>query len=663
MVWACLVCACVGCSDSDRTPGQPDASAGDGGGVDAAPDAADTGRLCEPGSATCRDEVTRLVCAPGGATQEPVRCADGLRCDPGTGDCLAQVCAPGAFSECTEAGLQRYCNTAGTGFEEDICPNGSSCEGDRCADPECQAGVVRCVDRTELEVCNDAGAFVPRESCPTGTECFNGECLELCEINSKVSSYIGCEYWSADLPNYEDALSQPHAIVVTNPNPDLPAAIKIEVGFSGQELTVGDDGVPFVLEIPPGEAQIYSIPVGFDHSGTRVLQDKALRVTSSIPVIAHQFNPLNNVFVFSNDGTLLVPTNAVGKDYWGLSWPFRGGAAQIRGYLTVVNSTGAPNRVRVTPRARVAAGPGIPPIEPGETREFDLGPGDSLNLMTDGAEFDEAQQSGCLVASEGPPVSVDPCPDLTGTRIEADQPVTMFGGHQCGNVLLGIDRCDHMESILFPTDSWGTSYVATKFRPRAPGALSEPDIWRVVAAADDTLIQTVPPIDGIHNTRLAAGEWRQFESRQVFELSASGPVMMAQYMVGANWLGIPRECDEGMNAGSPVGIGDPAMAVTVPVDQYRDDYFVLAPADYRFDYLNIVAPTGVAVELDGAPIDASLFTERSGGWSTATVEVADGFHRLRAEQPFGVVSYGYDCRVSYAFPGGLNLETLRDLGP
>lgn len=650
----------VACSDSPTKPaGDPRDIGSDQDTMDMR---ADSGPppVCEPDKARCRDLGTRLVCNGDGSAELEESCGDGLRCEEETGACKVAICAPGSFDMCTAEGLQRYCNPSGTGYIEAACPGGAPCKDGRCEGATCEEGVSRCADEDGLEVCNAAGVWVPGARCTRGTECFNGVCEPLCELNKKVSSYIGCEYWSVDLDNYEDAVSQPHAIVVTNPNPDLTAEIVIELGFSQTRLTVGADGLPFVLSIPPGQAQIYSIPAGYDHSGTRVLTDKALRVTSNVPIIAHQFNPLNNINVFSNDGTLLIPTNAVGNEYYGLSWPHRDGQARIRGFLTVVNSTGAPNMISITPSAEVAAGPNIPAIAAGSTRMIELGPGESLNLSTSGAEFNDAVQRGCLAREQGPPLSTTPCPDLTGTRIVAEQPVTVFGGHQCANVLQGIDRCDHIESILFPTSTWGTSYIGTKFNRRTvSGAPSEPDIWRVIASQDGTQLLTDPPLDGVHGVTLGAGEWRQFESTQAFRLGASKPVLMAQYMVGANWLGIERRCDGG--GGQPVGIGDPAMAVAVPVDQFRTDYFVLAPANYEQDFINVTAPVGQTVRLDGVAIDAALFKPvgQAPGWATAIVPVTDGFHRLDADVPFGIVSYGYDCRVSYAYPGGLNLEEIQ----
>ena len=647
---------CAACSDPVNNASSPDASADTTSDIsDAAPD---TSRVCEPGAARCRDAATRLVCNAQGSAEQTLTCAPGERCLEDSGTCAKEVCVPGAFDACTPEGNQRYCNPQGTDYIEQPCPGGAPCADGVCGQPECSAGVKRCLGLDQTQVCNEARAWVPGAFCPTGTECFDGECELLCELNKKVSSYIGCEYWSVDLDNYDDALSQPHAIVITNPNPTLSATVSFFAGYSDVQLRNGPDGAPYDLTIPPKSFRIYSIPVGFDHSGTRMLQDKAIRVSSSIPVIAHQFNPLNNVDVYSNDGTLLIPTNTTGTEYWGMSWPHRGGRARIRGFLTIVNSTGAPNKVRVTPSAQVVAGEGIPLMEAGQMREFELAPGASLNLETSGIEFDEALVSGCLEATQGTPPNMSPCPDLTGTYIKSDQPITVFGGHQCGNVVFGVDRCDHIESVLFPVQSWGKDYVGTKFSPRAPSTSPEPDIWRVVAAEDNTLIRTDPPIEGINGFTLQAGQWRQFETTVDFRLGSNRPVMLSQYMVGSNWLGIPRICNMGIDAANPTGIGDPAMALAVPASQFRKDYFVLTPAAYEQDFLNLIAPANATITMDGQPVDESLFRAvGAGSYKVAVLPVTDGFHALTSSVAFGVVSYGYDCHVSYASAGGLNLTS------
>lgn len=649
-------------------------SPSDTGGLDAGQDASplpdlDTGdeldvddSACTPGQGRCTSVATREVCAEDGITWMEDFCAPADRCHEATGECQPQVCLPGSFQGCLDNGLQSYCNPSGTEIISGACPGNQPCEGTGCKAPECTVGLTRCIDRTRRDMCNEAGAFVEATPCAIGTECYNGVCEELCELNKKISSYIGCEYWSVDLDNYEDAISQPHAIVVTNANPTLTARVTLSEGFSQTQLVRGPDGVPYDLRIPPGQARIYSIPTGYDHTGTRILNNRAIRVVSSIPVLAHQFNPLNNVDVYSNDGTLLLPTNAVGTEYYGLSWTHRGGTIRLQGYLTIVNSTGMPNRVTVRPSARVVAGPNIPAIEAGSERIFELAPGDSLNLSTDGSEREAAEHNGCLAGNTSTPDNVTPCPDLTGTYIQAEHPITVFGGHQCANVIVGVDRCDHVESILLPISTWGKNYVGSKFSQRADGSLIEPDIWRVIASEDNTRIQTDPPLEGVHGRTLQAGEWTQFAATEHFELAADKPVSVAQYMVGSNWVGIPRTCNQGADASSPTGIGDPAMAVGVPIDQFRDNYIILTPADYEQNFINLIVPAGHDVSLDGVPIPADLWKPvgNKNRYEAAIVPVPEGFHTLTSEVPFGVVGYGYSCHVSYAFPGGLNLETMID---
>jgi hypothetical protein len=39
--------------------------------------------------------------------------------------------------------------------------------------------------------------------------------------------------------------------------------------------------------------------------------------------------------------------------------------------------------------------------------------------------------------------------------------------------------------------------------------------------------------------------------------------------------------------------------------------------------------------------------------------VTPGVHTLTASAPISITAYGYDCDVSYAYPGGLDLEPLQ----
>ena len=45
-------------------------------------------------------------------------------------------------------------------------------------------------------------------------------------------------------------------------------------------------------------------------------------------------------------------------------------------------------------------------------------------------------------------------------------------------------------------------------------------------------------------------------------------------------------------------------------------------------------------------------------WQVARFPIGDGVHLLVADEPIGVLVYGYDSYVSYGYPGGLNLNVV-----
>src|SRR5690606_38495873 len=85
----------------------------------------------------------------------------------------------------------------------------------------------------------------------------------------------------------------------------------------------GSDNAPQQLvsqRIPPlglhvfplGPREVDGSPPGEYNTGTHsALTRAAYRVRSSVPVVAYQFNPLDNVDVFSNDASLLKPVEAL----------------------------------------------------------------------------------------------------------------------------------------------------------------------------------------------------------------------------------------------------------------------------------------------------------------------------------------------------------------
>jgi hypothetical protein len=108
-----------------------------------------------------------------------------------------------------------------------------------------------------------------------------------------------------------------------------------------------------------------------------------------------------------------------------------------------------------------------------------------------------------------------------------------------------------------------------------------------------------------------------------------------------------------------VPIGDPSLILAAPEEEYRSNYIFLTPSAYAFDFINLIAPTGAVVSLDGVGLDGSAFSPISGtDYYVARLPVSDGIHEIAASAPVSVVVYGYDDDVSYGYLGGLGLHDI-----
>lgn len=259
--------------------------------------------------------------------------------------------------------------------------------------------------------------------------------------------------------------------------------------------------------------------------------------------------------------------------------------------------------VTVTSTAAVAAGD-LQALEPGAPASATLNRGDVLELLAYGG-------------------------DLTGTRIVADKPIQAVGGHFCATVPADFPSCDHVEEVLPPTPALGTAYVLAK---PVMSTSSKPVVVRVVALEDGTALSYAPGVPGAPGT-LDAGQFADFElwlTDGIVEILANRPVLVAEYLAA-------------QGAGGIDGWGDPSLVIAQPVTRWRTAYELHVPDTIVGGWVDVLAPAGGRVTLEGEPLPA---LRSEGGYALGYANVA-GAKRVVADVPFTMWTYGHGSGWSY----------------
>ena len=590
--------------------------------------------VCQHGTRSCLG-IREVAECQGGNWVQVASCPETHVCTAGT--CVKlEPCTPGHIDGCYSLAELRQCNGDGTAYVPIPCPAQEKCILGQCIDPVCFPGQSMCLDGTTKQSCLDDGtAWAEPAPCEAGLSCVGGKCLSQCLTDPKYNnSYIGCEYWSVDLDNYHDLGllgsahpdEVPHGVVLADPGDSLgPATVSFtvvmtDISFNQPEVVV-----------QPGEVKVVEFP-RMDIDGSGVF-DRSIRIISNRPVVAYQFNPLDFQAAYSDDSSLLIPAEMLGKEYLILSYPTSPIEAfpifsmpSQHGYFTVIAVEEGETKVKVWVTARTdPPNPNDPFMMPGQEYEFALQQFQVLNLQADGSKL-------------------SPIGDLSGSRVLADKRVAVFSGHEEAVVEspMSGDCCcaEHLEEQLFPLETWDKKYYCAKARSRGNG---DYDLWRVQAGQDGVSVTTQPAIPGINGATLAKkGSWVEAFTNQSFIVEGTGPIQVAQYLSSGT-------CTD-------QGIGDPALIMQVSDTQYRSNYIFAVPKDYSKDYITVIRHSGVAVVLDGQTLANSAFTAFvDGAYEVGYFELQDGPHSIVSDEPFGLYQYGFHGPASYGNPGGLNL--------
>ncbi|MEP7048980.1 MAG: IgGFc-binding protein [Pseudomonadota bacterium] len=614
-------------------------------------------------------------------------------------------CAPELETCVSVAGVAEWQST------DDCSSRGLICSSTLEACTVCEPKQTTCSGATVMQ-CDPTGAVeTPAKTCDPRERqvCREGSCVDLCSVASTRRSNIGCEYFAVDLDNAKiddtlNAAAQQFAVVVSNPEADVSTDVTIEQ----DDTEPGADNAPTSVataSIPPlslrvfrlGPREVDGSPDGEFNTGTHTaLTRHAYRIRSTFPVVAYQFNPLENVNVFSNDASLLKPTEALaptGNDlepaYVALGWPQTianssdpdtnfspQNPVSLRAFLTLVG-TAPHTHVRVDSSARILGGGLVPPTPRGGSLDFELGAFDVLNLETD--DFNA---------------------DFTGSVVSSSAALVVFSGSEASDApdfsKLADRKCcaDHLEEQLDPIRTSGKSFVATVSPSRtaalmnagaAVGAAKQNEYFRVIATTDAGATVTTSLTGEFQSFHLASrASFVTIASDHHFTLNSDEPVMLSSVS--------PSQQDANVPSGLPGG--DPSLIIVPPLEQYRSSYVFLTPDKYNFDFIRIVAPRAASVVLDGrgvdqidgcAQVDADGITDAEqrklvgpSAFVVYTCQLSfpvidpnkvapfnisagvqnDGVHRVDASAKVSVIVDGFDSFVSYAYAAGTELEVI-----
>ncbi|MFO7565516.1 MAG: IgGFc-binding protein [Enhygromyxa sp.] len=598
----------------------------------------DSGDGDSPGPGECSEgeEQCKLgehqTCA--GSAWVPQPCAEGRYCDERVDTCVACACEPGESFGCADSDEIELCRADCSGYEPSPCGGGVCIDG-ACVDLVCVPNQLGCVGDKALRRCNEDGTEWGQPTpCGPQEACVAGACVNSCELAAATKSNVGCEFWAVDMENLPPRDRFTYAVAISNPSFDDPATVSFWDKNGGAEQLL------FTREVGPREARVFNLSgahaglgsyydgqdAGF--IGTGIRRGRAFRVQTDQPVVAAQFNPVGGASGFTTDASLLLPTHTLGRHYIHLAWNRGYGNGSALDIVATADAT----TITITPRVNVPAGQnGLPAMSAGVPTKVVIDKYDYIQIGGGGTNR------------------------LTGTVIEADKPVAVFGGHTCANVPnTSVSACDHIEEQIFPLETWGTNYVAS----RNPERGGERMRWRIIAAEDNTSISFDPPISIGASTTLDAGQIVEFDEAKDFFISADDPILVAGFMHGctATEGHSPERCP-----------GDPYMVLMVPVEQYQSDYVFLVDSSYDQDFAKLVRPAGaqVSVECLGVVPEHRWTAIGDSGYEWATIDMnpgeagcRPGTNQASSSSGFGVIVSGQAFAASYAYPGGLALEQI-----
>ena len=196
----------------------------------------------------------------------------------------------------------------------------------------------------------------------------------------------------------------------------------------------------------------------------------------------------------------ILPTDALGKEYFVLAYGNPSTASSTEGSEFVIVATANGTTVTINPTADVNTRPS------GTAYQITLDQGQTYRAATGVANA-----------------------DYSGTLISATQPIAVISGHTCAKIPTSTSVCSTVLEELFPTTGWSRNFILSPFASIPPGTSG--DRIRMVANSNGTVINinstTTVNLDrgGLYETNLTGTSGNPDPTI----ITSNFPILVAQY--------------------------------------------------------------------------------------------------------------------------------------
>lgn len=504
------------------------------------------------------------------------------------------------------------------------------------------------------------------KACPPDQGCApGGQCVAACDSARANKSTIGCDYYAVNPGSFPEFRGSCYAVYVAN---TWTSDVTIDVLYGGQPLNVGGlaripsgSGANITYApLPGGKLPAGKFAILFLGDATAITNPifpstcpggvtpgvtsedtasgnteliKAFRITTSAPVQAFDIFPYGGAQSYGSSATLLLPVSAWGTNYLGVHGYAKSQAHGGDHLFLQVAADEDQTEITISPTSAIVGGTGVAATGANQPKKYTLNKGQVVQFLQDG--------------------------DLSGSPIQSNKPVGLWGGNTCFNIETTDFACDSAHQQVPPIAAFGYVYAAVRHRDR--GGAPENVPWRIMGAVDGTMLSYLPSAP--------QGAPLTINSRQIIKFNSPGPFIVKSqddkhpFYVGSHMMG----------AGAPNsgGTGDPEWVNVIPPQQYLDKYIFMT--DPTMSFTNIVLVRGKAKDSSYKDVKLDCQAGLVAGWQpiagsdyqfTRVDLVANGqgqggcdngLHEVKSDAPFGLTVWGWDVTVSYGYPGGASV--------